>query len=105
MDSGVKKKTIAQEYDIPQSTLSTIIKNKSAILNFDAEIKGRVTLKRNRPRKTVNTALIKWFESARKENLCVSGPILQQRALSFAEKLGDQNFKASSGWLEKFKKR
>lgn len=103
--SGIQKKTIAQEYKIPQSTLSTIIKNKTAILQFGAEIKDTGNFKRNRPRKTVNTALMKWFGSARKQNLPISGPVLQQKALNFAKNLGEENFKASAGWLDKFKKR
>lgn len=105
VESGIKKKVIAQEYDIPQSTLSTIIKNKTSILQFGAEIKNRCSFKRNKPRKNVNSALIKWFEVTRRENLPVSGPILQQKAISLAKQLGEENFKASSGWLEKFKKR
>lgn len=105
VESGIKKKVIAQEYDIPQSTLSTIIKNKATILQFGAEIKGKASFKRNRPSKTVNTALVKWFGSAREKNLPVSGPVLKQKALDLAQKMGDNEFKASSGWLEKFKKR
>ncbi|XP_066139197.1 tigger transposable element-derived protein 4-like isoform X2 [Euwallacea fornicatus] len=100
-----KKIYIAKEYEIPQSTLSTIIKNKSSILQFGAEINDQASFKRNRPRKTVNTALVKWFEAGRKQNLPISGPVLQQKALNFAQQLGDKSFKASSGWLEKFKKR
>ena len=35
----------------------------------------------------------------------ISGPILQEKAKRFAESLGVVNFKASSGWLSKFKSR
>jgi len=38
-------------------------------------------------------------------NLTITGSLIQQRALQFAGLLGTTDFKASSGWLEKFKKR
>ncbi|XP_066261743.1 tigger transposable element-derived protein 4-like [Euwallacea similis] len=94
-----------KKYEISQRTLSTIIKNKSSILQFGAKINDQASFKRNRPRKTVNTALVKWIEAGRKQNLPISGPVLQQKTLNFAQQLGDKSFKASSGWLEKFKKR
>lgn len=105
VENRVNRKIICQEYDIPKSTLCTIIKNKDTIAKFGAEVNNPCVVKRNKPKKKVNTALIKWFEASRKANLPISGPILQQKALDFSRKLGDENFKASSGWLEKFKKR
>lgn len=35
----------------------------------------------------------------------VTGPLLQEKALEFAEKTGNTNFKAYKGWLESFKTR
>ncbi|KAG5893617.1 hypothetical protein JTB14_006287 [Gonioctena quinquepunctata] len=35
----------------------------------------------------------------------IGGPVLQQIVLSFAQKLDDNEFKASTGWFEKFRKR
>lgn len=46
-----------------------------------------------------------WYSFARKRNVPVSGPILQQEALLLARRLGDQKFKASNRWLDCFKKR
>ena len=36
----------------------------------------------------------------RNTNLLENGPILKQKALKFAESLGDKNFKASTEWLD-----
>jgi len=38
------------------------------------------------------------------KNLPISCPILQTEAMQLAEKMNIKEFKASNGWLEKFKK-
>lgn len=45
------------------------------------------------------------FRKVRGLNIPVSGTLLQERALHFSQKLGYENFKASNGFLEKFKER
>ena len=44
-----------------------------------------------------------WFRQARDKAIPLSGPILQSKALEFASQLDITDFKASNGWLEKFK--
>lgn len=48
-----------------------------------------------------------WFQKARSQRIPVSGPMLQEKALSFAENLGlkEEDFKASNGWLNRFRQR
>ncbi|CAH1990792.1 unnamed protein product [Acanthoscelides obtectus] len=89
VENGARRKIICQEYGIPKSTLSTIMKNKKTIVQFGSEVANPGEVKRNTASKTVNTALIKWFETLRKASLPISGPIAQ----------------ASSRWLDRFKKR
>ena len=49
-------------------------------------------------------ATLEWFSKAGSKNIPVSGPILQQKACAVAGQMGmGQEFKASNGWLEKFK--
>nr|XP_006823578.1 PREDICTED: tigger transposable element-derived protein 4-like [Saccoglossus kowalevskii] len=48
-------------------------------------------------------ALLKWFTTARSQNIPIGGPILQSKTEDLAEKLGPSEFKASNGWLERFK--
>ena len=51
-------------------------------------------------------ALFLWFKDVRSRNIPIDGPTLQQKGLEFANKLnlGDE-FKASDGWIDNFKKR
>ncbi|XP_025205099.1 tigger transposable element-derived protein 6-like [Melanaphis sacchari] len=49
--------------------------------------------------------LHEWFCRARSYNLPVSGPLLQEKAREVANEVGLENFKASNGWLQKFRER
>ncbi|CAF1143326.1 unnamed protein product [Adineta steineri] len=47
-----------------------------------------------------------WFALQRSKRIPISGPILREYALKMAAELGDTSgFKASNGWLERFKSR
>jgi hypothetical protein len=52
--------------------------------------------------KEINDLTFSWFEGARSRELPISGQLLQENALSFANILKIENFKASNGWLNKF---
>ena len=51
----------------------------------------------------LETALFCWFREARNQNAPFSGPIMLEKAKFFAHPLGIDDFKQSTGWLERFK--
>ena len=53
----------------------------------------------------IEEALFKWFTSAHSAGVQITGPVLATKAESLAEKLGRINFKASNGFIERFKER
>ena len=53
----------------------------------------------------VDSATLRWFNEMRALNIPINGPLICQKALDFAKLLGDSNFKASNGWLQRFKDR
>ena len=53
----------------------------------------------------IDSLTFRWFQRARSLNLPISGPLIQEKALRFAKSLKKDGFKASNGWLNKFKTR
>ena len=49
--------------------------------------------------------MLKWFKRLRFENITVNGVLTKEKALYFAKELTFENFQASDGWLDKWKKR
>ena len=53
----------------------------------------------------VDSVTWEWFRRKRSMLLPISGPMLQEKARKFALQTGDDDFKASNGWLHRFKAR
>lgn len=98
------KQQIAKDFGIPASTLSTILKNKDEIMKRFAEGDNRKR-KREIDYPDVDEAVLTFFKQARVQNISVPGPVLQGKAEFYAKKLGHVDFRASNGWMEKFKSR
>lgn len=108
IEKGLKNKTkIAEDFDIPRSTLSSIWGAREELrLRYGcANTSGQVKRNKVCEYESVDKAVFKWFESMRANNLPVSGPIIKKQALEFVSSLGFRDFKASEGWLSKFKTR
>ncbi|UYV78956.1 TIGD6 [Cordylochernes scorpioides] len=65
------------------------------------------TLKRDRDGEfpEIEEALFRWIRQANAMKLAINGNILKEKAILLALKMGQDNFEASNGWLEKFKVR
>lgn len=102
-----KKKDIAQEFGIPPNTLSTIMKNKDKVLENQGDYNANSKRKRltGCVNNDVDEAMLKWVTTARGKNLPLSGTLIREKAKEFAVALGREDFSASVGWLDKFKKR
>lgn len=53
----------------------------------------------------MDQAILSWFYRQRQNNMPISGPLVKAKVENFAEELGLTSFKASEGWLGKFKQR
>ena len=102
---GKPVRKIADEFGIGKSAVSNILRQKEAILNEfnEAENVDRKRSSGQSQYKDLNKVVLAWFTRVRSQNIPVSGPLLQEKACEFAKQLGLDNFKASNGWLDRFK--
>ena len=100
------KTKIAENFQIPKTTLSTIIRNKSKITEAFQQSQFEPGRKRLRTAmyEDLEEVLLNWIGQARSLNVPLGGPIILEKANSFAQKLGYSTFKCT-GWLERFKLR
>lgn len=105
--AGRKKGLIAEEYGISPSSLSTILKSEASISKALASGTSAQRKKTTQPaHEELDKAVYAWFCETRAKNIPISGSLIQQKALNYACILGiSENFKASAGWLNRFKER
>ncbi|CAM1321624.1 Uncharacterised protein r2_g3003 [Pycnogonum litorale] len=105
--SGAKQSKLAEDYGLAKTTINTIVSKGDKIL---AEYEGN-RLKENRKRMRtaahpeLESALFQWFQQVRAKNVLVTGPLLIEKAKEFANRLKIENFRVSTGWLDRFKDR
>ena len=89
------REDVATKYGVPKNTLPTSVKIKEKLF---AALEKENNVKR--PRQLSS----KWFLSLRSQNV-PSGAIIQEKASPYAKELSIENFKASDGWLRRWKER
>ena len=87
--------------------VSNILKRKEEYLT-DYETNQSKDAKRKMKNDTgsrIDELTFEWFSSQRAKNIPISGPILQERARQIAKEIGlsPGQFKASNGWLQRFR--
>ena len=103
---GVRK--LAEYFSIGKTQASTILKNKVTILeSYEGNASSDIcrSLKRARTSQfaDVNDRLYDWYLMAVHKNIYPDGPKICQKAKEIAQHLDISDFKASNGWLEKWK--
>lgn len=103
----ISQKDLSLKFGIGKSTVCDILKRKDEYRqqyeeNFGSKRKRHVNTGKY---SDLNELLYRWFKSAREKNIPISGPIIQEKALSFAAEMNLTEFKASNGWLESWRSR
>ena len=85
VDKGLKKKKdIAADFGIPQSTLSTIIKNREEIMkNTENGVQNDRKRFKVCTYDDIDEAILEWIKIIRDENVSISGPLIREKALFF----------------------
>ncbi|XP_037512204.2 tigger transposable element-derived protein 6-like [Rhipicephalus sanguineus] len=96
--AGRKKGSIADEYGISPSSLSTILKSEASISKALASGTSAQRKKTTQPvHEDLDKAVYAWFCEMRAKKIPISGNMIQQRALNYACILGIENFKVLCG--------
>ena len=99
------QKDLAKQYDVSDDCIFRIKKNKEKIAqSANQNIDMRRIIKTSKY-DVINEETFQWFSLTRKNNIPITGVLLQETAQFFALKHDLTNFKASNGWLETFKSR
>ena len=106
---GIRKsqRSLAAEFNISVGAVNNIIRKKWRYLEAFEQSPNSTYLKRQKKNgmDELNAAVQSWFETARNKQMPISGPLLQEKARHFARELGMEDFKASNGWLHRFRER
>lgn len=103
IEKGTSQAEICMNMRLKKSTVCNIWKNREKIKN-DWKNNDKRKKMRSATHPEVDELLFKWFRQKRANNIAVSGPMLLMKAEEFAKMIKD-DFKCSSGWLDRFKKR
>lgn len=109
LDKGATQTDLAKEYQVGRATIYDVLKNRMKIENYVKTISsgpGKRQTLRTGDYPQMEEALYAWFLQERRRHVPISGDILREKAKFFYRKIMNKDdFHASIGWLDKFKKR
>ena len=105
IEKGMTNKEASEKFDVPKNTISTWMKNKDKLFESLEQCSSDAKKVRRCDYEQGDKTVFKWFSLQRSQNVPIEGPILKEKALQFAKSSNFPTFKASDGWLDKWKKR
>ena len=103
---GKSQRQLAKIFGVSKTQIQNTLKRKADVL---AAYEDNLPNDRMRVRifqfEDIDSLTFRWFQRARSLNLPISGPLIQEKTLSFAKYLKKDGFKASINWLNRFKTR
>ena len=101
---GESQNKLAEEYGIEPGTIRKWRKKEEDILKKDAPV-GRKHVALNPKSIELEERVYEFLRLARERGRSITGPTLRSMAIAEAQDLKIEDFKASDGWLSKFKSR
>ena len=113
MEEGVKLKDIAAKYGVGTSTVYDIKKAKAKLQEYQSKVsvvEGTANFSKRRRlvsgrENTIEESVLDWYQQQQRVGVRIRGVELQEAAERFAKRLNVEGFKASSGWLFRFRNR
>nr|XP_045593483.1 tigger transposable element-derived protein 7-like [Procambarus clarkii] len=108
-ERGYSVTRLAAEFNVGKSTVCDIKRQKDDIRKFLASSDSGALNKRKTIKGSANTnldkAVYKWFNQERSVGMPLGGDAIKTAADKFAQKMNIPDFRASEGWLQRFKNR
>ena len=103
---GISTRKSADRFGCGKTQIIKALKNKQKIMSEWNSNESSSTQKRSNNEKFSNVyqLLWEWYAQARESNIPISRPLLVEEAKLIAESLGEENFKGTNGWLQKWKR-
>ena len=98
---------MCKTFHFSKTTVSTIWKNRESLKRNFGSSQFNVDCKHFRPavQKDVDMALLEWFKQARGINIPINSKLLVDKAQSLAILMNIPSFTATSGFIDRWKKR
>ncbi|KLO05570.1 CenpB-DNA-bind-domain-containing protein [Schizopora paradoxa] len=110
-NSDTRQEQLATKYGVDRSTVSKILKEQATWLNITPEQEFLTSRRRSTKHPEIDARLENWLDSQQRcghdAMLRVTDAMIKAKAMEIAHSLGitEDKFKASSGWLVRFKNR
>lgn len=108
-EPGATQTSVAKRLSISRKSVYNAVANRETIVNFanPEVITQRSHLKVNEKFQRVNELTLEWFIGMRKKHgeIPLVESLVCRKAVDFAQKLGQSNFKASKGWFRSWSAR
>jgi transcriptional regulator with XRE-family HTH domain len=104
IQKGESQRKLAGQYGVSKTTIANIKKNEHSIINSvdSNSSKNRKREMRRTENEEVNNIRLESFIKSRSQNIPVTSPMLQTKAVEIASSSQIEKFSASSGWLGAF---
>jgi transposase len=108
LEEGNSERKTAAKFNVSKGTVGNIKKRGEEYMEKyqdESMFRERCRKLRKTENEELNNLVWDWFRKVRSADLPVSGPLIQEAAKKFAERLKKEDFVASNGWLECFRRR
>ncbi|XP_066155295.1 tigger transposable element-derived protein 3-like [Euwallacea fornicatus] len=98
---------LAVRFKIGKTQVAEIIKNRENLMKkwySNTNVDEKRSFLKSQGLK-IDQLCYKWFVESRNKGIPLTGPLVQAKAKEISETLGNKNFSASTGWLNRFRTR
>ena len=105
LENGISNRNVAEKYGMPKNTVSTWLKNKEKLFTALEKSSNKRKTVRESCYPDIDNVVFKWFLFQRGKSISINGTLIKEKAMKYAKELGATDFKASDGWLGRWKKK